>query len=85
MLLFHEQPKAKVRVFVDCNKQVVKPVAFFWGGKRYDVCNVNLVYQRRRGDRYDLFFAVSDEANAYVLSCNPENLEWTLEEVRGEG
>ena len=24
MLLFHEQPKAKVRVFVDCNKQAEK-------------------------------------------------------------
>lgn len=84
MLIFHEQPHARVRVFVDFNGANVHPKAFVWGGRRYDVASVNLVYQRRRGKGYDWCFAVSDLANTYVLSYNPETLQWTLEEVQGQ-
>ncbi|PIS40918.1 MAG: hypothetical protein COT26_00790 [Candidatus Kerfeldbacteria bacterium CG08_land_8_20_14_0_20_43_14] len=89
MLVFHEQPHEKVRVFVDFspgqnNFKRVIPRAFFWAGKRYDIQSVNLVYQRRRGNKQDWCFAVSDQANAFVLLFNPENLEWILEEVQGQ-
>lgn len=84
MLVFHEQPHAPVRVFVDFNGKHIQPKAFFWGGRRYDVASVNLVYQRRRGKGHDWCFAVSDAANSYVLAYNPESLVWTLEEVQGQ-
>ena len=89
MLVFHEQPHQKIRVFADfslCqnNLKRVIPKAFFWAGRRYDIQSVNLVYQRRRGDKFDWCFAVSDLANAFVLSFNPESLEWTLDEVQGQ-
>ncbi|RJO59479.1 hypothetical protein C4546_01875 [Candidatus Parcubacteria bacterium] len=98
MLVFHEQPNQKVRVFaefrpnpniptklglVGAGKQVI-PKTFFWAGKRYDIQAINLVYQRRRGTKFDWCFAVSDQANVFVLVFNPESLEWTLAEVQGE-
>jgi hypothetical protein len=84
MLVFHEQPRDKVRVFVDFNGPKVTPKAFEWAGKRYDIHSVNLVYQHRHGKGYDWYFAVSDLANTYVLSYSPETLEWVLEEVQGQ-
>jgi hypothetical protein len=84
MLVFHEQPHEKVRVFVDFNRHKVMPKAFEWAGKRYDIHSLNLVYQRRRGKGYDWCFAVSDQANTYVLAYDPATLEWTLEEVQGQ-
>lgn len=71
----------KIRVFTDFNGQQVRPIAFKWSGKRYDVRRVNLVYRRRVGSRYVWCFAVSDEAHNFVLVYDPENLQWMLEEV----
>jgi len=73
----------RVRVFADFNGQHVRPVAFQWGGKRYDVQRVNLVYRRRLGARYVWCFAVSDVAQNFVIIYDPETLQWTLEEVSG--
>ena len=83
MLTFVEHPHDNVRVFVDFDYKKVKPTAFFWAGKRYDIASVNLVYKRRNGDHHDMCFAVSDAANTYVLRYNPENMEWILDEVQG--
>ncbi len=73
--------RENVRVYADFNGQQVRPVAFKWGGKRYDVQRVNLVYRRRVGKRFVWCFAVSDDAHSFVLVYDPEHLSWTLEEV----
>ena len=83
MLTFVEHPHDKVRVFVDFDHKKVRPVSFFWAGKRYDIQSVNLVYRRKIGTKDQWCFAVSDPANTYVLSYNPENMEWQLDEVQG--
>lgn len=90
MLTFVEHPHDKVRVFVDFEPsstgqaiKKVKPIAFFWAGRRYDIASVNLVYKRKNGDHHDTCFAVSDAANTYVLRYNPEVMEWILDEVQG--
>lgn len=77
----HQKLRENVRVYADFNGQHVRPVAFQWGGKRYDVERVNLVYRRRLGARYVWCFAVSDEAHNFVLMYDPESLRWILEEV----
>lgn len=74
-----------IRVVADFNGNKVRPLAFQRGNKRYDIASVNLVYRRRVGDRYHWCFAVSDEANTYVLFYNPEKLRWTLREIQMDG
>lgn len=76
------QPSADaepVRVVVDFDGRRVRPLAFHWGTKRYDISRVNLVYRARVGDRYHWRFAVSDAANTYVLEYDPERLTWQLD------
>lgn len=68
-----------IRVVVDFEGQRVRPLAFQWGTKRYDVRKVHLVYRRRVGSRFHWCFSVSDEANTYVLAYDPELLTWKLD------
>lgn len=68
-----------IRVVVDFEGKRVRPLAFQWGTKRYDVTKVHLVYRRRVGSRYHWCFSVSDEANTYVLAYDPESLAWRLD------
>ena len=92
MTITHEQPHERVRVFVDYDPHApgtteqpkVRPVAFQWGKKRYEVKQINLVYQRRQGDVHEVLFAVSDGMNSFVLSFNPVKMEWQLEEMMVE-
>ncbi len=84
--MYVEKLEEPVRVFADFNGTKVRPVAFIRrSGRRYDIKTVNLVYRRRVGDRYHWCFAVSDEANTFVLFYDPENLVWTLKEAQMEG
>ncbi len=62
----------------------VKPVAFKWGGRDWQVKQVNLVSAARDGRAKLIYFSVSDEANAFKLQFNSETLEWALEEVWSE-
>lgn len=59
----------------------VMPLAFVWGGRKYIAKKLNLRYKRQLGNRWVWCFAVSDEANSYVLQYDPETLIWLLEEV----
>jgi len=84
--MYVDKVQETVRVFADFSGTQVRPVAFIRStGRRYDIKRVNLVYQKRVGDRYHWCFACSDEANTYVLFYDPENLQWTLREVQMEG
>lgn len=66
------------------NNTRVRPIAFFWAGRRYDVASVNLVYRRRVGKHNVWCFAVSDVSNTFILSYEPNNMEWMLDEVQGQ-
>ena len=84
--MYVEKLKEQIRVFVDFSGTKVKPVAFIrQTGRRYDIKKVNLVYKKRVGDRYHFCFAVSDDANTYILFYDPEKLIWTLREVQMDG
>ena len=90
---FIEHPHDKIRVFVDFapvpvngtgrDNTRVRPIAFFWAGKRYDIQSVNLIYRRKIGKKDAWCFAVSDHANTFILTYNPESLEWQLDEIQG--
>ncbi len=84
--MYVEHLEEPVRVFADFSGIKVRPIAFIRKtGRRYDIQKVNLVYQKRVGDKYYWCFACSDNANTYVLFYNPEDLVWTLREVQMEG
>jgi hypothetical protein len=83
MVGYIENPHDKIRVFADFNGTHVKPISFFWAGRRYDVASVNLVYRRKVGKQDKWCFAVSDTSNTFVLSYEPQSMEWMLDEVQG--
>lgn len=70
-----------VRVAVDFRGPDVRPLAFLWRGRKITVDKVNMTFKRQHGDRWVRCFAVSDEANAYILRYDPEDMRWVLEEV----
>ncbi len=74
-----------VRVAVDFSlvggASRVMPLAFVWVGRKYKIQRLNLRYKRPHGKRYVWCFAVSDEANSYVLTYDPDELTWVLEEI----
>lgn len=76
-----EKIRVPVRVAVDFAGPKVRPLAFVWNGRKYVIKKVNLAYKRQHGDRWQWCFAVSDEANSYVLIYDPEELTWILEEI----
>lgn len=59
----------------------VLPLVFIWAGRKYRIDKLNLRYKRQLGQRWVWCFAVSDQANSYVLQYDPETLQWLLEEV----
>lgn len=76
-----EQVNEPVRVYVDFNGHTVRPVAFFYGGRKYTVERVNLVSEAGRGPTKRFLFSVSDAANTFTLEYNPFSLQWCLREV----
>lgn len=80
-----EQIDEPVRVYVDFQGAVVRPVAFFLQGRKYTVEHVNLVSEAGRGPTKRFLFSVSDAANTFTLEYNPFSLAWTARDVFMEG
>ena len=69
-----------IKVLVQFEKNKVKPLAFRRNGRLYKIKEVNLVNHFLEGDHRIFNFHVSDEANAYTLRFETNNLEWFIEE-----
>ncbi len=93
-----EQMDERVRVFVDFARATtdqmagrqrevtsVRPVAFFYGGRKYIVERVNLVSEAGTGPTKRFSFSVSDAANSFTLEYNPFDLSWRLKETFTDG
>jgi hypothetical protein len=70
-----------ISVLASFREREVKPLAFTWGGRDWQVKRVNMVHEDREGRAKLVYFSVSDEANYFKLRFNSETLAWTLEEV----
>lgn len=70
-----------IRVAVDFNGLKIKPLAFVWNGRKYPVKRVSMVYKRQHGTGFWWCFAVTDEANSFILLYDPIKMSWVLEEV----
>jgi len=73
-----------ISVLASFRGSVVKPLAFQWGGRDWNVRRVNMVHESRDGRAKLVYFSVSDDANYFKLRFNSETLAWTLEEVWSE-
>lgn len=73
-----------ISVLASFREREVKPLAFKWGGRDWNVTRVNMVHENRDGRARLVYFSVSDEANYFKLCFNSETLGWTLEEVWSE-
>lgn len=80
-----EQVDEPVRVYVDFQGHAVRPVAFFYGGRKYTIEHVNLVSEAGTGPTKRFLFSVSDEANSFTLEYNPFSLQWRLKETFTDG
>lgn len=73
-----------IKALVSFNGIKVKPVAFEWRGKKYQVDKVNLVYHATEEGKKIFYFSVTDQANCFNLRFNPENMQWRLNEIYNE-
>ncbi len=81
----HELINEPIKILVSFNGTKVRPVAFEWRNKRYEICQLNLVYHATEEGRKIFYFSVSDEANCFVLRFDPETMQWRIQEVYNEG
>ncbi|MFA5070517.1 MAG: hypothetical protein WC528_04530 [Patescibacteria group bacterium] len=81
----HQTIKEPIKVLVSFFGQQVRPLAFFWKGRRYEIDKINLVHSLRQGRDTLYYFSVSDKANFYRLSFDTGSLAWSLEEIYAEG
>ena len=59
----------------------VLPRWFSCRGRKIDVKEVTYTWREMAGESLFLHFSVTDGANVYDLSFQPENLSWSLEAV----
>ena len=57
------------------------PFSFSWGGRKYVVEKVNLVYSRQSGNGLIISYSVTAQSNFFKLSFYTKEMEWRLEEM----
>lgn len=73
--------KEKIKVVVNFSDKIT-PLLLVWRNRRIYIKKLNLLFEKKVGNRLYYYFFVSDaENNGYRLSFNTDNLEWLLEEV----
>jgi len=64
----------------------LRPTAFLWRGRRYDIRRVTGTYRVPKGRYLELYYAVtSDNPEVYELRFSTEGMSWSLVRVHGEG
>jgi hypothetical protein len=63
----------------------IRPRAFLWNERRYNVDRVNLAYDARDGRDVIRYFVVTCGPNSFKLSFHPGEMSWNLLEIYGEG
>jgi hypothetical protein len=75
-------------IFPDRSKSPLKgksgnvvPIWFFWDGRKYDIRNINYIWDDRQGQERIIKFSVSDGTNSYELAYNTSKVNWKLSSV----
>ena len=79
----HEHVNEKVSVVVtyDRSSGQVFPTRIRWQTREYVMTTLGYYHKRKVGRTILHIFEVTDGELAFRLQCNPETLQWTLEEV----
>jgi len=75
------QEKVSVITVFNQDKGTVQPYKFYWNTREYKIQKIGYYHQRREGSHLFHIFDVTDGSTAFRLSCDAQNLHWTLEEV----
>jgi hypothetical protein len=59
----------------------IKPVWFFWSGRKYQIKEITYAWQDRKGVADLYFFSVTDGQAVFEISFNDKDLIWTLQKV----
>ena len=76
MVVFFNEKLKVGAVFKDGN---IFPKWFQYHSKKIIVEEITYSWKRKNGENNLIYFSVSDGANLYALSFQPDNLLWNLE------
>jgi hypothetical protein len=62
----------------------VRPRAFLWKKRRYNINQINLAYSARNGRDPIHYFAVSNENSVFKIAFRPRDMVWQLLEIYHE-
>ncbi len=65
-------------------KNAVRPVWFFWKGRKYSVKEVSYCWKEKVGDGVIHYFSVFDGINTFELQYDSKLLSWKLGKVTGD-
>lgn len=76
--------KEKIDIIVVFEQDKARPYSFKWGGKKYVVEKINLVYAKNTGTGKFLYYSVTAEGNYFKLIFDTNEMMWWVEEVYSE-
>lgn len=65
-------------------KESVRPVWFFWQGRKYSVEKITYRWKERQGETWLHFFSVFDGVQTFELIYDSKSLQWKLGRVSGD-
>ena len=65
-------------------KSGIRPVWFYWKGRKYSVERVTYRWKEKAGEAWRHFFSVFDGVNTFELIYDSRALEWKLGRVASE-
>jgi hypothetical protein len=81
-----EEINEGVDVLASFGKGGIRPRAFMWKNRRYNVKKVNFISRTREGKDLVIHFAVTADSGYFRLSLRMREMKWILREVlAGEG
>ena len=73
-----------IEVGVVFRKNAVRPVWFFWKGRKYSLTELTYCWKEKVGDTMIHYFSVFDGANTFELCYDSKLLSWKLGKVTGD-
>lgn len=79
--VMYEEIKEQIMVVAIFKNGHTLPRMFCWHNRNYQVEQVNLIHEERRGNDLIFCFSVTASGNTYELSFDSQHLVWMLEKT----